>query len=297
MNSDGIDLTVAMRGVRQVAINMVCLIAISHVMAAPTPDEVRRAFADIRDDNIPHNCEHATEWLLKYREDVKDQLLAELYRTDRQGRDAILHVLFNTPSFQPDERFIRFLFTRMAEQNRYVKSNMIFKDTSGALRWSGAHWEGWRFINDHYELFEPYLKEEIGKTDSVFVMWASAWLAKWRGSFDNYAPLFTPAVLQKAALNLRNDNISYNASQAVRLFLLLGDQSLPTLRDAETSGDAQGRMLAKATIEALAGKRKAFGYLVSKLDITEVLVGERVQEPEWLYDAVQPYLFNERPYP
>jgi len=284
--------------VYRAAISAFCLAGVitSPVLAAPTSEEIRRAFIDIRDDNIPHNCEHATEWLLKYRDEIIDQLVAELYRSDRQGRDAILHVLFNAPSFQPDERFVRFMFTRMNEENRYVKSNMIFKDTSGRVRWSGAHWEAWRFINDHFDLFEPYVKEEVSKTDSALVLWSAAWLAKWRGFFDNYAPLYTPEVLRKAALHLRNDKISYNASQAVRLFLLLGDQSLPTLREAQASGDQQTKMLAKATIDALAGKRKAFGYLVSKLDITEVLFGERVNEPEWLYDAVQPYLANERPY-
>src|SRR5947207_12663807 len=108
-----------------------CSLLAPGILAAPPPEELRRAFADIRSDNIPHNCEHATEWLLKYGDEIRDQLLAELYRTDRQGRDAILHVLFNTPSFQPDERFIRFLFTRLSEQKRYVPTGMIFKDTSG----------------------------------------------------------------------------------------------------------------------------------------------------------------------
>jgi hypothetical protein len=277
-------------------IGVLWLVLASSLIAAPPPDEIRHAFSDIRDDNIPHNCEHATEWLLKYRAELKDDLLAELYRTDRQGRDAILHVLFNTPSFQPDERFIRFVLTRLYEQNRYVKSNTIFKDTTGALTWSGAHFEAWRFINDHYGIFEPYLKEELGKTNNVFVLWATAWLAKWRGVFADYAPLFTPAVLQKAAFNLKNDNVSYNASQAVRLFLLLGDQSLPSLREAAAAGDPQAKSLAKATMDALAGKRKAFGYLVSKLDIVEVLFGDHVQEPPWLYDEVQPYLESERPY-
>ena len=275
-----------------------CGLLAPNILATPPPaEELRRAFADIREDNVPHNCEHATEWLLKYGDELKDDLLAELYRTDRQGRDAILHVLFNTASFQPDERFIRFVFARMAEEDRYVKSSMIFKDPSDRLAWSGAHWEAWRYIDDHFQLFEPYVKAEIGTTDSVFVLWATAWLAKRRGIMGDYAPLFTPEVLRNAAANLKQDQVRYNASRAVRLFLLLGDQSLPALREISTAGDPQARMLAKATIDALAGKRKAFGYLVAKLDITQVLFGPAVNEPDWVSEAAEPYIENDRPYP
>ena len=276
----------------------VCFFPSADMRAAPPPNELRRAFADIRSDNVPHNCEHATEWLLKYGDELKEDLLAELYRTDRQGRDAILHVLFNTASFQPDERFIRFVFARMAEGNRYVKSDMIFKAPIDQLAWSGAQWEAWRYIDDHFQLFEPYLKTEIGTTDSPFVLWATAWLAKRRGILGEYAPLFTPEVLGKAAANLKQDQVRYNASQTVRLFLLLGDQSLPALREAIASGNSQAAMIAKATIDALGGKRKAFGYLVAKLDITQVLFGAPVQEPDWLVEAAEPYVENEdRPYP
>jgi hypothetical protein len=265
--------------------------------AVPPPEEVRRAFSDIRNDNVPHNCAHATEWLLKYREELKEDLLAELYRTDRQGRDAILHVLFNTDSFQPDERFIRFMFARMNEGDQYVKSDTIFKEPLDRLAWSGSHWEAWRYIDDHYQLFESYVKEEIGRSESPFVLWAAAWLAKHRGIMSEYAPLFTPEVLRRAAVSLKQDDIKYNASRAVRLFLLLGDQSLPVLREVARDRDPQAAMLAHATIDALAGKRKAFGYLVSKVDITQVLFGPSVQEPEWLGDAVEPYLEPGRTYP
>ncbi len=265
-----------------------------NLSATPPPEEVRRAFADIRTDNVPHNCAHATEWLLKYREELKDDLLAELYRTDRQGRDAILHVLFNTESFQPDERFIRFVFARMSEGNQYVKSDMIFKDPLDRLAWSGAPWEAWRYIEEHFELFDPYLKEEIGRTESPFVLWAAAWLAKHRGILADYGPLFTPEVLRRATVHLRKDQIRFNASRAVRLFLLLGDQSIPALREVSGDADPQAAMFARATVDALGGKRKAFGYLVSKLDLSQVLFGPAVEEPEWLSEAAEPYVSDEK---
>jgi hypothetical protein len=270
--------------------------AISRALAAPPADEIRRAFADIRDDKIKHNCEHATEWLLKCREEIKDDLLAELYRTDYQGRDAIFHVLFNTVSFQPDERFIRFLMARMPEANHHVASDTIFKDQTGRLPVSGAAWEAWFFINDHYAQFEPYLKEEVGKTDSPFFLWAAAWLAKTRGVMAEYAPLYTPEVLSKVAVNLKADNESSNASQTVRLYLLLGDQSVPALREISRSGDGQAVNLAKATLDALKGKRRAFGYLNAKLYLNSVLFGSKVDEPDWLGDLTEPFAYNDLPY-
>jgi hypothetical protein len=270
----------------------------AELLAAPAPEEVRRAFADVRNDDVKHNCSNAAEWLLKYREELKDDLLAELYRTDRQGRDAILHVLFNTDSFQPDERFIRFVFARMSEGDRYVKSGMIFKDPLERLPWSGSHWEAWRYIDEHFPLFDPYVKEEIARSEDPFFLWAAAWLAKHRGIFAEYGPLFTTEVLRRAAASLKKDDVEFNASRAVRLFLILGDQSLPALREVVGSADPQAKMLARATIDALGGKRKAFGFLVSKLDLTQVLFGPGVDEPAWVSEAAQPYVSDDnRPYP
>jgi len=270
----------------------------AELSAAPPPAEVRRAFADIRSDNVPHNCAHAAEWLLKFREELKEDLVAELYRTDRQGRDAILHVLFNTDSFQADERFIRFVFARMNEEHRYVTSGMIFSQPSDRVAWSGSHWEAWRYIDEHFELFEPYVKEEIGKSESPFVLWAAAWLARRRGIMAEWGPLFTPEVMRRAMVFLKEDNVEYNASRAVRLCLLLGDQSIPALREIVGGKDRQASMLAKATIDALGGKRKAFGYLVSKVDVTQVLFGPGVDEPDWVHEAAEPYVDDEnRPYP
>ena len=130
----------------------------------------------------------------------------------------------------------------------------------------------------------------------MFILWATAWVWKRRGILSDYAPLFTPEVLRKAAANLKQDQVRYNASRAVRLFLLLGDRSIPTLREISGAGDPQAAMLAKATIDALGGKRKGFGYLVAKLDITQVLFGPEVKEPDWISDAAEPYVYNDRPY-
>ena len=265
--------------VKRISVSLILSVALwapvgSTKSFAQTPAEVRQAFADLHDDKVPHNCEHATEWLFTNREKLKDDLIDEFYKTDWQGRDAIFHVLVNTESFVPDERFIRLEAAGLADRENNE--------------------EDWEFISKHFKEFEPLLKEQLGKTShrshEMYVRWATAWLAKKMGVFDQYAPLYTPAVLKEVAQNLRNDNEKYNASQAVRLFLLLGDQSLPTLREAAKSSDKQAASLARATIDALGGSRKGFGFLASKTYLEMTAFGERVQSPDWLGEALEPYL-------
>jgi hypothetical protein len=250
-------------------------------IAAPNTEDLRHAFIDIRDDKIPRNCEHATTWLMKYREEIKDDLLDELYKTDAQGRDTIIHILLTMDSFIPDDRFLRFFVARLSEKDTF---------------WWDDH-ENWTYINNHFDVFDSLLREQVPKIgkrpNDMYVTWAIAWLAKKRGIFGQYSSLFTPAVLAKVAENLRGDDSRYNASQAVRLFLLFGDQSLPTLRVAVNSSDTQGKRLARATIDALAGKRVAFGYLASKLYLERTPFGPEVDEPDWLSVQVEKYLERE----
>jgi hypothetical protein len=99
-------------------------------------------------------------------------------------------------------------------------------------------------------------------------------------------------------VSLKKDEIRFNASRAVRLCLLLGDQSIPVLREVSGDADPQAAMFARATIDALGGKRKAFGYLFSKVDLTQVLFGPPVTEPDWISDAGEPYFSDaNRSYP
>jgi hypothetical protein len=256
-------------------------IASTNHSLAQSREDLRRAFMDIHDDKIPHNCEQAAAWLFKYREELRDDLVAELYRTDAQGRDVILHVLYDTKSFVPDERFLRFLMARLPEKDTFLSNDK----------------ENWKYINDHFDRFDRLMKDQIakmnGKPNDLYVVWAIAWLAKKRGILEEYAPLYTSNILAKVAINLKNDEKDFNAGQGVRLFLLLGDQSLPTLREATKSSDKQCSNLARATIDALGGKRQAFGYLNSKVYLTTTPFGRQVTGPDWLDDATEPYLDRE----
>jgi hypothetical protein len=273
------------------------LSAATHHALGQSEKEIQSKLDDLRSDNIPHNCESATKWFLKNREKLKARLEEEFYKAkDPQARDAILHVLFNTTSFTPDPRFVAAVLARLPQEDKFVGNRDIFTGPSEGpdrLCADGAHWEAWKFINDHFAVFEPKLKEQIGKTNSVLVLWGSAWLLKKHGVLQDNVALFTPVVLAKAAESLKTDNIWYNASQAVRLFLLLGDSSLPALRSAAKSTDNQTSSLAKATIDALGGNHKAFGYLGSKVLLEVTPFGPQVKPPDWQDSVIDLYLDRE----
>lgn len=68
-----------------------------------------------------------------------------------------------------------------------------------------------------------------------------------------------------AAKSLENDNIPYNAGQAVRFYLIIDQPSLPHLQEQKRASDAQARDYASAVIDAMGGNQSAYGYLGSQL--------------------------------
>jgi hypothetical protein len=204
-------------------------------------------------------------------------------------------VLFRDPSFQPDLRFVRFVMARLPEQDKYVKNDNMdtafgepFETRGGRMDGGAAHWAAWKFIEAHHDLFEPLLIETISKSNDMLSVWATTWLMKKRGVLSAHIELFTPEVLAKIAANLRDDQMEFNAGQAVRIFLLLGDRALPVLREAAQSEDPQAKRLGRALTDAIAkGERKAFGFLSTQSNLTITPFGPRPEDPEWLDEATQ----------
>lgn len=264
----------------------VMMIAIAPGAWAQSPEQVRRAFVNLRSDQIRDNCGDATAWLFLHREALKDQLLRELNQTDRQGRDAILHVLFNTESFVPDEQFRKLVISRLAEEDKVV-DNLAFR------RGNPAHWEAWTYMDGRFDLFAPLLIAEIARTESMFVLWGATWLLAKHDLLQKQADLFSSTVMTRAAAHLRNDETYYNASQATRFFLLLGKASLPTLQKAANSDDPQTKSFAKALGDAIrSGNREAFGYLNAHVAINRTPTQDSLPDPEWLSEKTEKYLDN-----
>ena len=262
-------------------------------LVAQTPAEVRRAFVNLRSDHIKHNCGRAMDWLYAHRDELKDQMVQELYLTDRQGRDALLHVLFNTESFVADDRFRRFVMARLPEQDVYVSKLdiEIAGDTQGSVE---AHWEAWHYIDNHFKDFEPLLANAISNSDSMFVLWGTTWIFAKHRVLKQHLDLYTDNVMTRIASNLKNDDIPFNGSQAVRTFLLLASYGIPTLQKSAHSSDHQMANFSRALIDAIKdGKHEAFGYLSAQVSITRAptdFEGDELEEPEWLGDLTQKYV-------
>lgn len=279
------------------ALMAACRLSLSARTAqAQTPQEVRRKLTDLREDTIPLNCTRASVWLFNRREKLKNAILDELYHTDRQARDCILNILFFTRSFVPDERFDRLVVSRLAEEDKYVDSNTIGSDylertenvdklIDEGYSFNAANRSAWEFIEKHFEAFRPLLAEQVKTTKSMWALWGTAWMFRHHKILAQYAPLYTPEVLAIAAANLQDDEIDYNASMAARLFLILGDQSLPALRLAAKAKDAQERGYARDLIEGIKGSHPALVELNSSLNITRTPLGDE-DEPEWLTKAM-----------
>jgi hypothetical protein len=259
-------------------------------LVAQTPAEVRSAFKNLRSDHIKHNCGHATDWLFVHREALKDQMVQELYVTDRQGRDALLHVLFNTNSFVADDRFRRFVIARLPEQDTVVGNLDIAVESaprSIAPHWSTgtlqAHWEAWDYIDAHFKDFEPLLTDAISHSDSMFVLWGTTWMLAKHRVLKQSLNLYTDEVMGRIASNLKDDDIPYNAGQAVRVFLLLGKHGIPTLQHSASSSDNQMANLSRALIDAIQyGKHEAFGYMSARVTINLAPVIDQHEDPAWL---------------
>jgi hypothetical protein len=235
-----------------------------------TKEELRKAFRNLRNDHVRYNCSRAAYWLYQHREALHDQILEELYATkDAQARDVLLDLLFVTKGFVPDERFARFVVGRLREEGTRVRSDWCVipaRDVPDDLYPDafndGAHHRAFGFMNAHYSLFEPLLKAEINDSDDTWEIWSIAALMNARRELAGNAALFTPEVLRKVGRSLKNDHVDYNASEAARLFLLLGKQTLPVLSELSKSHDAQQASLARALVDYIGkGKKDGLGFV------------------------------------
>ena len=242
-------------------------------VAGQTPEQVRLAFRNIRSDDIPSNANIASGWLFAHRDQLTRELVDELYRTDRQGRDVILSTLMLTDSFHPDDRFCRTLVSRLNEEDKYVPNASLNHKT---------HWQAWRYFNTHYDQFKDLLLENLQTTEDMWCIWGTVCLLEKRGELADTVPRFSPHVWDTIGRSLQADNISYNAGQAIRVYLIIGKDSLPHLAPLAKSSEPQTRDYASATIDAMNGSRRAYGYLGSQVRLDLDLFPGRPHAADWL---------------
>jgi hypothetical protein len=256
-----------------------CLLAAAPATAlAVSQDALVVAFQNIRSDDVPQNAVAACSWIMAHRDELTPQLLDELYRTDRQGRDVILYALMRTKSYNPDARFCQTLVSRLAEENHYVKN-----DDLGVG--DGVHWYAWTYMDRRYDLFKPLLLANLQTTNDMFSIWGTTTLLQKHGDLAAEEPKFPQHVWDTAAVSLKPDDIEGNAGQAVRFYLLVGPDALPHLKPLETSDDPQTRSLVSATVDALGGSKRAYGYLAMHVNVGRDLFHHHEEAwPQWLND-------------
>lgn len=240
--------------------------------AADLAEQTRIAFRNIRTDDIPRNAGTAADWIISNRSQLTDELLDELYRTDRQGRDAILFALMATKSFQPDPRFCRLLVSRLNDEDRYVNNSDLLLHT---------HWRAWKFIDSHYAMFRTLILENLQTSENMWCIWGTICLLQRHNDLASEVPKFSPHVWETVGRSLRSDDIEGNAGQAIRFYLIIGNSALPYLEPLTKSKEEQTQDLAAATIDAMKGSRRAYGYLVSNVNIGRDVLGRSVPSADW----------------
>jgi hypothetical protein len=248
-----------------------------------TQEQIRVAFRNIRSDDIPHNADGAAEWIYVHRNELTSELLDELYRTDRQGRDVILYALMKTKRFSPDARVCRLMVSRLNEEDNFVANSDLH------LR---LHWKTWTYIDARYQQFRTLIRDNLQTTDNMWTVWTTLYLLQKKGELEAIVPQLSPHVWQVIGKAMRSDDEDFNAGQAVRVCLMIGKPSLPYLREIAKSKDPQARELAQATINAMGGSRKAYGFLGATVCVDRNLFEESTGSPEWMHEEVSKAMSN-----
>jgi hypothetical protein len=224
--------------------------------SAVDPVVVAQNLRDLRNDNIRGNCGAVVDFFEQHLRDraIRDALQQELYLTDAQGREAIFNLLITAKGFQPDERFIQALLTRMHSYGcpglggHRLTDNIHFAGNLGA-----------DYIIKHASRFGDLIAAQItphfsGRDNSLWMQYAIARALAKGKILDRYANRYDSEFFDKLAINLKNDHIPGNAKLATMTFIFLGRLGEPTLQRTALSRDSQARRIATLLLENLSSQ-------------------------------------------
>lgn len=269
-----------------VALLVIIELFLTKSASAGRDEQARIGFRNIRRDDIPRNATAAGAWLIAHRNELTEALTDELYRTDRQGQDVILYALMETVSFKPDQRFCQTLVSRLNDEDHYVDNLDL------SLH---VHWRAMKYIDEHYDLFRSLILKNLETTDDMWCVWGIVSLLERHGDLVTELPKFSAHTWDTAARNLRSDNIEGNAAQAVRFYLMIGKPALSHIEPLKKATEDQTRDFASATIDAMNGSRRAYGYLASHIAIDRDVLLRNVRPPAWLPAEIDKWDSNGRP--
>ena len=233
-------------------------------------NQLRRKIRDLHDDSVEDNCRKAMEFLTKHASEPKVQaaLLEEYYKTtDPQAKEECMVLLSRARGFQPDEKFIREVLTRM---HHYGKPEAL---SSG----EPAGNTGALLVAANATRFKELIASELAdgfqaKDNTLWMQYAIIRALAKAHILDDYADRFSPAYLKRLAENLQDDTTSLNARVAASAFIFLGKHGASALRDVPQSANLQGRQLALLLLSYVTGSidLPALGVRLNQLQYFDI---------------------------
>jgi hypothetical protein len=206
--------------------------------AKPTPETITAAIAALGKDKVSWNFAIAFNYLMKNRQAALPFLIAALPNKDGQREHGILRVLVGEPSFQPTRDQLDLFYTHIVSRVWQDDDYLIGQPTK-SLRYDFIP-----YLVEQANAYKPALSSHLNSEDA-FTMWVTTFILSQANVLDEFRQQIETKTLARLAENLRNDKRSYNATYAVRTFLILGAQGVPILKKSSTSRDVQERELSK----------------------------------------------------
>ena len=206
--------------------------------------ELDLALQNLADDEVKWNCHQAMYYLYERRAQIKDTLVSRLDGLDWQGQEAVMRILCETASFEPDARFVNLVFSRLHSGSELDLGPH-----------HSTHYDFIIYLTSHARPFSREIGMQVRSKDLV-VQWAATYIlakAQLLGGCESYD---SQAMMSDILANLKDDRVCFNAAYTVRICLLLGSRCLPALRDIMKGGDNQSYQLARLLIDAIAKRSK-----------------------------------------
>ena len=212
-------------------------------------DVLDRAVENLRNDDVKWNCHGAMYYLYRRREEIWPFLVDNLGIDDLQARDAIIRILCETKSFEPDAGFIRLVMDRIDKRGGLISLEAHHS----------THYDFIAYLAMQAPRFHIVISEGID-TRNPFLLFAVTYALFESGTLGEHLDDYTPEVISRIVSNLRGN--LYN----VRTCLMLAEKALPGLEKAARI-DTLAQLLVMATRDHNREARDTihleYAYLVS----------------------------------
>lgn len=176
------------------------------------------AIENLKDDSTKWNCHDAMRYLYLRREQLTPILIENLNYPDSQVQQALIRTLCETETFKPDESFIRRILDQL--ENQFTLDlqahHSIKYDFIGYLAFKSS---------EFHDVIASYLNKK-----DIFIVYAVTHSLNAGGMLNEHLSEYNKEVMSFITGNLLKTDIPYGKSYSVRICFMLGDHSVPYLR-------------------------------------------------------------------